>query len=76
MGDRYYLTVTCPECGFSEDDVYYAPTCGFVTWECRECGHTVDLEELTGITYEEASNRDLVQDLARSILRYQSGANE
>ena len=55
MGTRYYIPVTCPECKFHDNDVYYAPTCGFVTWTCR-CGHVVDLEELTGIGYDEASN--------------------
>ena len=55
MGTRYFVRVTCPKCEFRCDNAYYAPTCGFVTWTC-ECGHEVDLEELTGISYEEASN--------------------
>lgn len=25
MGDRYILTVTCPQCGRVDDDVYFAP---------------------------------------------------
>ena len=49
MGDRYFLTVKCPKCGLSEEDIYYAPTCGFKTHTCR-CGHEVDLEEYTGIS--------------------------
>lgn len=55
MGNRYILSVKCPDCGTVDDDAYYAPTCDFVEWTC-ECGTVVDLEELTGISYEEASN--------------------
>jgi len=56
MGDRYIITVTCPECGLDDDDVYYAPTCGFTDWTCMVCGHKIDLEEYTGISAEDASN--------------------
>jgi len=56
MGDRYYINVMCPMCGTVEEDVYYAPTCGFLGWECLNCGEGVDLEEYTGITKEDASN--------------------
>ena len=63
MGDRYIITVTCPDCGFIDDDVYYAPTCGFVDWECPKCNKKVDLEKLTGITYEDASNADMIEDI-------------
>jgi len=55
MGTRYHLQITCPKCGILDDDVYYAPTCGFTDWTC-ECGHKIDLELWTGISYEEASN--------------------
>jgi len=56
MGTRWILEVTCPQCGFEDDDVYFAPTCDFVDWKCPECGTVVDLIALTGITYEDASN--------------------
>lgn len=56
MGNRYILTVICPQCGFEDDDVPFAPTCDFVDWKCPECGHVVDLYALTGITYDDASN--------------------
>lgn len=59
MGTRYFLTVTCPECGCVDDNVYYAPTCGFTEHTCN-CGHITDLEEHTGISYEDASNADLL----------------
>ena len=64
MGDRYVLTVKCPKCGCVDMNVWYAPTCGVTEHECS-CGHTVDLEELTGITYEEASNRTEIENLCR-----------
>jgi len=56
MGDRYFLTMTCPKCGLIDLDVYFAPTCGFTEWKCK-CGHSVDLVEFTGITPEMASNK-------------------
>jgi len=56
MGDRYYITVTCPRDGTEERDVYFAPTCDLVTWTCPTCRYVVDLIEYTGITKEEASN--------------------
>ena len=55
MGTRYFLTVVC-ECGVEEEDVCYAPTCGFVSHTCSGCGAVIDLEKRTGITYEDASN--------------------
>lgn len=66
MGTRYILTVKCPKCGFEDDDVYYAPTCGFVDYKCR-CGNVIDLEEVTGISYEEASNRGEIEKLINEI---------
>lgn len=67
MGDRYILTVKCPKCGHEDDNVYYAPTCGFTEHKCS-CGHIVDLEKLTGITYEEASNRAEIEELCRKAV--------
>ena len=38
MGDRYYLELTCAYCGKKQnEDVYYAPTCGFETFKCDKC---------------------------------------
>jgi hypothetical protein len=64
MGDRYVLEITCPKCGFFDDEVPYAPTCGFVSWKCQ-CGHLVDLEQLTGISYEETSNAEVIEQLVK-----------
>ena len=68
MGDRYFITVTCPRCGNTDLDVYYAPTCGFTTWECFKCGTKVDLEKLTGISYKDASNREELEAACKAIL--------
>lgn len=49
MGTRYIIHGRCPNCGY-EDDIYYAPTCGFTDWECPRCGarfnlgHEISLE--------------------------------
>ena len=56
MGDRWFLTVECPVCGYEDQDVYFAPTCGVKTWRCPGCRRKVDLCKLTGITAEDASN--------------------
>ena len=68
MGIREILEVTCPQCGFEDDDVPFAPTCDFVTWKCPECGFVVDLIALTGISYEEASNADEIAEMCRGML--------
>jgi hypothetical protein len=60
MGTRYFITVICPQCGHEELDVYYAPTCGLASYICT-CGFEVDLEEVTGISYDEASNREEIE---------------
>jgi transposase-like protein len=67
MGDRYYITVQCPICKAEEEEVYFAPTCGFVSWTCPKCSHEVDLCEETGISYEDASNVDLIAEVVKSI---------
>lgn len=35
MGDRFYLSLNCAYCG-KTSEVYYAPTCGFYDFVCRE----------------------------------------
>lgn len=66
MGSRYLLSIKCPQCQFENNDVYYAPTCGFVDHKCK-CGHVIDLEEETGISYEDASNRGEIETLVNKI---------
>ena len=67
MGDRYFLTVKCPKCGFTEKEVYYAPTCGFTDWDCPKCNHKVDLGEYSGISYEDASNKELLSGIVEAF---------
>ena len=71
MGTRYYLTVECPKCGYEDDDVYYAPTCGLVDWNCPQCDHRVDLENYTGISYEDASNRSEIEAAIEQVRKEQ-----
>ncbi len=66
MGDRYILTVKC-KCGFLDDDVYYAPTCGFIDWKCPECGEVIDLERYTGISYEDCSNKINIESIIQNL---------
>ena len=65
MGDRYILTVICPKCGHKDEDVYYAPTCGFKTWNCL-CGYLVDLEKYSGISEAECSNAGLIEEIIKA----------
>jgi len=58
MGDRYSLIVTCPKCGYKDDDVWYAPTCGFMSWKCPKCKNVVDLEKYSGIDAEECATTE------------------
>jgi hypothetical protein len=74
MGNRYYVDVTCPKCDTKEEEVYYAPTCGFLTWTCPSCGCVVDLEKLTGISYEDASNLDLIQEICEKVRKEYNNA--
>ena len=62
MGDRYILSLNCPGCNHKDDDVYFAPTCGFEFWHCPKCGKTIDLYKHTGLTYEDCSNVDLIKE--------------
>ena len=65
MGDRNYIDITCPECGKKEENWYYAPTSHLgLNWHCR-CGYTVNLEEYTGISYEDASNLQEIKEIIR-----------
>lgn len=66
MGDRYILTMICEKCGYIDNDVYFAPTCGFDRWTCK-CGNEVDLVEHTGITEEMASNKHEICQMIREI---------
>jgi len=49
-----------------DNDVYYAPTCGFTEYRCP-CGNTIDLEKYSGITYEEASSREEIEKLCKAV---------
>ena len=67
MGNRYILTVLCPECDAKHLDVYYAPTCDFTTFTCPGCDTVIDLAEYTGISAEDASNVDQIREIVASL---------
>jgi hypothetical protein len=66
MGTRYVLEMECEKCGVVDDDVYFAPTCGFVEWQCI-CGHVVNLSKHTGISHEEASNINVIENTIKDM---------
>ncbi len=67
MGDRYIIEIDCPKCNYKDDEVYFAPTCGFVDWKCPECNFKIDLCKYTGISYEDASNRTEIEDIIKEF---------
>lgn len=38
MGDRYELILDCTYCGKQNEDIWYAPTSGSMTFKCEKCG--------------------------------------
>ena len=67
MGDRYFLTVAC-KCGHVENDVWYAPTSGFMTFTCPRCAHVTNLETYSGINAEgTASTREGAESVRRQL---------
>lgn len=75
MGTRYFLDVTCSVCGERDEEVYYAPTCGVVTWTCK-LGHVTDLEDYSGISYDDASNREEIEALVKEVERGRANDKE
>ena len=69
MGNRYFLKMTCDRCGAMEEDIYFAPTCGFTKWKCPGCGLSVNLIKHTGITAEMASNTDEIKSKVEEAVR-------
>jgi phage FluMu protein Com len=63
MGDRYELNLKCAYCNRLQDEwVYYAPTCGFITFKCDKCKKTNFIHsifkagKIEELTYEEVYN--------------------
>ena len=48
MGERIILIRDCIYCGKTNDEIYFAPTCGFFTFKCEKCKKfnfiTIDLK--------------------------------
>jgi len=40
MGDRYTFNAKCAYCDKLNEEVYFAPTCGFIVHKCESCGKT------------------------------------
>lgn len=66
MGDRYVLDVKC-KCGYIDEDVWYAPTCGALFWKCPKCKEVIDLEEYSGIDAEGCANTEHGIKLIREL---------
>jgi len=40
MGDRYTFYPDCIYCNHTNEEVWYAPTCGVYTFKCEKCKKT------------------------------------
>ena len=79
MGIRYWLTLQCPLCGDINNDIYYAPTCDFLTHKCDHCCEEFDIEALFCEEDREEMRREreehskmiegMVEDFAQSAER-------
>jgi ribosomal protein S27E len=70
MGDRYFLQMKCTKCGTEDNEVYFAPTCGFTNWKCPTCGKLVNLIKHTGITAKMASNKVAIKKIIKDIIKF------
>ena len=62
MGDRCEMVLGCVYCGKKNEEVYFAPTCGFLTFECDKCGkHNYINSSLKAIEIEKATFEDVVK---------------
>lgn len=52
MGDRWTLALKCAHCEKLNEDVYYAPTCGFLNFTCEHCGQENGIAECFHATKE------------------------
>lgn len=59
MGDRYFLTLDCPYCGSRNNDVYYAPTCNFLSHICEHCGKKFFIDSEFAAVKEEGWTVDM-----------------
>lgn len=57
MGDRYTLQLKCAYCDELNDDVYYAPSCGFLSFKCQRCGNENWINQ--GFYVEKISKKEL-----------------
>lgn len=38
MGERYILELGCAHCGEMNENVYFAPSSGLISFKCEVCG--------------------------------------
>ncbi len=73
MSTRYFLSGSCPKCRRHYDDVYYAPTCGIVEWQCQ-CGHVIDLEKVERAVEEvckRLGTEEVIEELDNLGIRFE-----
>lgn len=62
MGDRYTLNKDCIYCKHTNNEIWYAPTCNSMTFDCEKCGAknflTIDFQvkKLEDVAYEDVYN--------------------
>jgi len=64
MGTRYFLQLDCAYCHKPNLEVYYAPSCGFLSFKCDVCGKENWVREgffAEPITAEESEKRHFLE---------------
>ena len=62
MGDRYELELHCAYCNELNEDVWYAPTCGFNTFTCSNCKKTNFIKDFKAVKTDDITADDLFDD--------------
>ena len=62
MGDRYELDLNCAYCKELNKDIWYAPTCGAISFNCSKCKKENFIKEFQSIKAEEVTSEDLFDE--------------
>ena len=69
MGDRYILSKKCVYCGELNEDIYYAPTSNFYTFDCEKCKKTNFIKSnMTIIKIEDAKLKDVKDGFEKTTM--------
>ena len=59
MGDRYTMDLDCAYCEHRNENVWYAPSCGSLSFKCEKCGEENWISQ--GFFAEKISKEELTE---------------